>query len=65
MAQGSAPDETVAVAVYCPPVLSSNYVWLHRSMGMSVMEGCHDCFSGGYRKVGFAICTFQTKTGLF
>lgn len=26
----SAPDETVAVAVYCPPVLSSNYMWLHR-----------------------------------
>lgn len=31
LAQGSAPDETVAVAVYCPPVLSSNYMWLHRS----------------------------------
>ena len=27
---GAAPDESVAVAVYCPPVLSSNYMWIHR-----------------------------------
>ena len=46
--QGSAPDETVAVAVYCPPVLSSNYMWLHRSMGAwedAVIDG----------KVGFSV----------
>ncbi len=28
--RGTAPDESVAVAVYCPPVLSSNYMWIHR-----------------------------------
>ena len=26
----AAPDESAAVAVYCPPVLSSNYMWIHR-----------------------------------
>ncbi|CAK9037883.1 Uncharacterized protein SCF082_LOCUS22362 [Durusdinium trenchii] len=31
----SAPDETVAVAVYCPPVLSSNYMWMRRPVAAS------------------------------